>query len=53
MTPTVTPLATQVDKLRWVQTQTKTGDVIVFSAWMLHRSTVNQSDRDRAVYYAT
>ena len=42
-----------VDNVKFEHTRTRTGDVILFSAWLLHRSTVNTSDRDRAVYYVT
>jgi hypothetical protein len=42
-----------VDGVCFEHTRTRAGDVILFSAWLLHRSTVNTSSRDRAVYYVT
>jgi len=41
------------DDVPWKHLSTKKGDVVVFSAYMLHQSTINKSPRDRAVYYVT
>jgi hypothetical protein len=48
-----TPFAS-VDHLRFEHVRTSPGDVVVFSAWLLHRSTKNSDFlRDRNVYYVT
>jgi ectoine hydroxylase-related dioxygenase (phytanoyl-CoA dioxygenase family) len=42
------------DHLRFAHVRTEPGDVIVFSGWLLHRSTKNGDfARDRNVYYVT
>jgi hypothetical protein len=48
-----TPLAS-VDHLQFQHVCTAPGDVVVFSAWLLHKSTKNTDfARDRNVYYVT
>ena len=48
-----TPFAS-VDHLRFEHVRTSPGDVVVFSAWLLHKSTKNSDFlRDRNVYYVT
>ena len=48
-----TPYAS-VEHLRFEHLCTAPGDVVVFSAWLLHRSTKNADcSRDRNVYYVT
>ena len=42
-----------VADLDWQCPTLKTGDVLAFSAWTVHRSQPNVSDRDRSVYYPT
>merc|ERR1719174_3177383 len=43
-----------VSGLDFTHVGTREGDCIVFSAWLLHRSSANRSPtRDRAVYYVT
>ena len=32
---------------------TKAGDVVVFSGWLLHKSEANRANRARSVYYVT
>ena len=44
---------TAVADLDWQCPVLKTGDVLAFSAWTVHRSLPNVSDRDRSVYYPT
>ena len=48
-----TPYAS-VEHLRFEHVRTAPGDVVVFSAWLLHQSTANADfSRDRNVYYVT
>jgi len=42
-----------VADLDWQCPTLRTGDVLAFSAWTVHRSQPNVSDRDRSVYYPT
>jgi hypothetical protein len=39
--------------LDWQCPTLKAGDVLAFSAWTVHRSSANHSERDRSVYYPT